>query len=1040
MPMVFQKLFHILALSCATFGVFNPHNEVGMFAALPIQDPPTQIKTQITRFNAEVDELLKAGRANDALPKAEEALTLSEKHFGPEHPDTAIALDGLGRVHLGKGSFAAAEPLLVRALAIREKTPGPEHPDTGLSLLHLGWVYQEKGDLARAEPLFTRALAVMEKAQGLEHKDVATILNNLAWVSYLKADLVRSEALNLRALTIREKMSGPEHEDTAQSLNALGLVYQARGEYARAESFLKRALKIREKSPGPEHPDTSQSLNNLALLYFVQSDFIQAEPLYLRALANYEKVLGPEHPDTARTLQNLAGLYQAREDFTRAEPLFVRALAIREKTLGPEHPVTAITVNNLALMYHARRQPELLDKAESLYLRAIAIREKTLGPEHPLTALMSINLGGLYSTRKEFARAEPVLLKALAILEKTIGPNHPETATLLSNLAWLYKNTGNFSKAESALQRAIGIMEKTLGTEHPSVAFLLNMLSGLYESEGDFAKAVTFQIKANNLRERDLMLNLASGSEQQKLLYLNRTTPEMSRCVSLHVNGAPRDAAASRLALEVILRRKGRVLDAMTSTISLLRKRGDVPTQQLLDEYSTVNAQLSALILRGAGRRKPEEYQAQIQELETRKEQLERDISARSIEFKIQTTPTTLEAVQQAIPKDAALIEYIAYQPFDAKTYLYREDFRFAVYVLKADGELTWADLGEAEPIGQVVTEFRKVVRDPKSSSADLKSKARVLDQLVMAPVRKLLGKTRRLLISPDGDLNLIPFDALVDEQGKYLVEAYEISYLTSGRDLLRLHNGLSNKTGPLVLANPDYATGAGPTVFGQTVKPLLPLPGTSREAAAIQAEFPQAIVKVKDKAAEQTLKTANRPLFLHIATHGYFLADVETPIIVEGRQGELPTPVDPEELKKANPLLRSMLFFAGANAGKGSDDGTLTALEAGSLDLWGTKLVVLSACDTGVGDVKTGDGVYGLRRAFVLAGAESQMMSLWPVSDAGTQDLMTDYYQRLKLGQGRSAALREVRLDLLKNPKRQHPFYWASFILSGEWTSLTDR
>lgn len=1022
---------------CIVLSLFVWHIEAGVFAAVHTQDEPTQVKTQITRLTAEVDELLKVGRLNDALPKAEEAVLLAEKHLGPEHPDTAAALDGLGRVHLGKGSFAAAEPLLVRALAIREKTPGPEHPDTGFSLLHLGWVYQEKGDLARAEPLFTRALAVMEKTHGLDHKDVATVLNNLAWVSYLKADLVRSETLNLRALAIREKMSGPEHEDTAQSLNALGLVSQARGEYARAEPFFVRALNIREKALGPENPNTSQSLSNLALLYHVQGEYVRAEPLYMRSLASYEKILGPEHPETARALQNLAGLYKDKGDFTRAEPLFVRALAIREKTLGPEHPVTAITINNLALLYHAQKE---LDKAESLYLRAIAIREKTFGPEHPLTALIFTNLGGLYSSRKEFARAEPILLKARAILEKTVGPNHPETATVLSNLGWLYKNTRDFPKAEATLQQAIGIMEKTLGTAHPSVVFLLNMLSGLYESEGDFAKAVTFQTRANALRERDLMLNLASGSEQQKLLYLNKTTAEMYRCVSLHLNSAPRDAAASRLALEVILRRKGRVLDAMTSTIALLRKRGDASTQQLLDEYSTVNAHLATLILRGAGRRKPEEYQAQIQELETRKDQLERDISARSVEFKIQTTPTTLESVQKAIPQDAALIEFIAYQPFDAKTYLHNDGFRFAVYVLKADGELAWVDLGEAEPIGQVVTEFRNVVRDPKSSSANLKSKARVLDQLVMAPVRKLLGKTRRLLISADGDLNLIPFDALVDEQGKYLVETYEISYLTSGRDLLRLRNGLSNKTSPLVLANPDYATGVGPTVFGQTVKPLLPLPGTSREAVAIQAEFPQAIVKVKDKAAKQTLKTANRPLFLHIATHGYFLANVETPIIVEGRLGELPRPVDPEELKKANPLLRSMLFFAGANAGKGSDDGTLTALEAGGLDLWGTKLVVLSACDTGVGDVKTGDGVYGLRRAFVLAGAESQMMSLWPVSDAGTQDLMTDYYKRLKLGQGRSAALREVRLDLLKNPKRQHPFYWASFILSGEWISLTGK
>ena len=139
--------------------------------------------------------------------------------------------------------------------------------------------------------------------------------------------------------------------------------------------------------------------------------------------------------------------------------------------------------------------------------------------------------------------------------------------------------------------------------------------------------------------------------------------------------------------------------------------------------------------------------------------------------------------------------------------------------------------------------------------------------------------------------------------------------------------------------------------------------------------------------------------------------------------------------------MLRSGLALAGANLHKsGDDDGVLTALEAAGLDLWGTKLVVLSACDTGVGEVKNGDGVYGLRRALVLAGSESQVMSLWPVSDAGTRDLMIAYYKALQAKQGRSAGLRQVQLSLLANPKRQHPYYWASFIQSGEWANLDGK
>jgi CHAT domain-containing protein len=158
----------------------------------------------------------------------------------------------------------------------------------------------------------------------------------------------------------------------------------------------------------------------------------------------------------------------------------------------------------------------------------------------------------------------------------------------------------------------------------------------------------------------------------------------------------------------------------------------------------------------------------------------------------------------------------------------------------------------------------------------------------------------------------------------------------------------------------------------------------------------------------------------LHLATHGFFLEN------------------SADKTKIENPLLRSGLAFAGANARSGDkDDGILTAMEASGLNLWGTKLVVLSACDTGLGEIHNGEGVYGLRRSFVLAGAESVVMSMWPVSDYVTRELMTNYYKNLKNGMGRGEALRQVQLEMIKRPNRRHPFYWASFIQSGEWANL---
>jgi CHAT domain-containing protein len=223
------------------------------------------------------------------------------------------------------------------------------------------------------------------------------------------------------------------------------------------------------------------------------------------------------------------------------------------------------------------------------------------------------------------------------------------------------------------------------------------------------------------------------------------------------------------------------------------------------------------------------------------------------------------------------------------------------------------------------------------------------------------------------------------------------------------------------------------------------PLPGTSEEATALRELLPQATVLTRAQATETALKQAAAPHILHVATHGFFIAAAPEiaattrgqRLLLQQKSGGSTGAISPTE----NPLLRSGLALAGVNARRsGTDDGILTAFEAAALDLWGTRLVVLSACDTGVGEVKNGAGVYGLRRALALAGAETQVMSLWPVSDQGTRDLMIKYYKALQDGQGRGEAMRQVQLQMLKGEKRWHPYFWASFIVSGEWANLDGK
>jgi CHAT domain-containing protein len=374
--------------------------------------------------------------------------------------------------------------------------------------------------------------------------------------------------------------------------------------------------------------------------------------------------------------------------------------------------------------------------------------------------------------------------------------------------------------------------------------------------------------------------------------------------------------------------------------------------------------------------------------------------------------------------------------------------------------------LGEMKAIDEAVAGLRKALRDP--NRADVRRLARAVDDKIMRPLRPLLGATpggtRRLLIAPDGLLNLIPFAALVDERGQYLVERYTVSYLTSGRDLLRLQLAPRGSNAPLIAANPAFGgvetlaapagqdsgnPQAGDQVWGQidpTAVFFQSLPGTEREAEAIKALLPGASMLLREQATETALKQSRAPSVLHIATHGFFLRDPEAPQVETrgapgGDQLRAPATLSKWAAKVENPLLRSGLALAGANERRsGDDDGVLTAMEAASLDLWGTRLVVLSACNTGLGEVRNWEGVYGLRRALVLAGSETQVMSLWPVLDKQTRRLMVSYYRRLLKGEGCGEALRQIQLEMLKDAKLRLPYYWASFIQAGEWANLDGR
>ncbi|WP_375327584.1 tetratricopeptide repeat protein [Microcystis sp. BLCC-F210] len=1019
------------------------------------QVSPQDKLAEAERLNQQVIQLYQQGKYNEAIPLAEQALAIIKQQLGDNHPLTAQSLNNLAFLYDSQGRYSEAEPLYKQALAIIKKQLGDNHPLTAQSLNNLAELYRVQGRYSEAEPLYNQALAIIKQQLGDNHPLTAQSLNNLAALYGSQGRYSEAEPLYKQALAIRQQQLGENHSDTAQSLNNLAELYRVQGRYSEAEPLYNQALAIIKQQLGDNHPLTAQSLNNLAALYYSQGRYSEAEPIYKQALAIIKQQLGDNHPLTAQSLNNLALLYKSQGRYSEAEPLYKEALAISKQQLGDNHPDTATSLNNLALLYYSQgryseaeplynqalaiSKQQLGDnhpdtatslnnlaelyqsqgrysEAEPLYNQALAISKQQLGDNHPDTAQSLNNLAALYRVQGRYSEAEPLYKQALAIRKQQLGDNHPDTAQSLNNLAALYRVQGRYSEAEPLYKQALAIRKQQLGDNHPDTASSLNNLAVFYQSQDDIPQAINYLSQGLAVQEYNLSENLKMGDDKQKQDYMAKVLGRTDVVISLNLQAAPNNPEVTRLALKTILERKGRILDVSTNSLQILRQRtDDLESQRLLTQLIEVRTQLSNLTFKN-----PEIYRQQINEVTAKAKEIEGKIGVRSAEFRSLSQPITLEGIQKLIPADAALVEIVRYRPFNPKN----DSFgipRYAVYILYPNGDIKAKDLGEAKPIDDKLIYFRDNLADAQTPLPQLQKSARQLDETLMQPIRQLLGNTKTILLSPDAALNLIPFEALVDENNQYLVENYHITYLTSGRDLLRLKDKFASQQSPLIVADPFYGKAGEKVALTRSIDlsefTFPGLPGTEEEAKAIKNILPQATVLTGSQATENAVKQVKKPNILHIATHGFF---------------------KPESNVIENPLLRSGLVLAGVTIGQSAgDDGVLTALETTNLNLVGTKLVVLSACDTGKGDIKIGQGVYGLRRALVIAGSESQLISLWKVSDDATKDLMVAYYGRLQKGEGRSEALRQIQLGMLKGEKQKHPFYWASFIPSGDATSM---
>ncbi|MBI2298445.1 MAG: CHAT domain-containing protein [Armatimonadetes bacterium] len=974
------------------------------------------------------------------------ALAICER-IAPDSGPVAACLGSLGNVAVDRGDLAAAEGLLKRALAIYERRQ-PDSLDVAQCLGGLGKLAAERGDLARAETYFRRTLAIHERLDP-DSLLVANSHNNLGAVYYSRGDLAAAAALFGRSLAIRERLV-PGSPEVADSLNNLGLVAADRGDLAEAEARHHRALAILERL-APDSPQVADNLNNLGTLTVARGDVASAEAIFKRVLALRQRV-APDSLDVADALCNLGSTAYSRGDLNAADAFYQQALAIRER-LAPDSLTVAAALANLGLVALDRGD---FAAADTHFKRALAALQR-LAPDSLQVALCLNNMGEVARERGDMAAAAELNQRALAIQEK-LAPDTLDVAASLTNLGLCASHRGEWAAAEAFQRRALDL-RRHLAPDSLDVVASLNNLALDRAAADALDDALDCVSQAMDIEQKQLRRNFAVLSEREKGCFLELMCRGPHFLLSLAAL-RPEDPRFVRTACDWTLRRKGVLLSALLEERQALRLLGDEATAADWRALQAARAGLSHLLVAGPGAQPIEAYRARCDELAAQSEKLLKGLAEKSAAVRAQqvTDEADCEKVSRALPAVAALVELATYQPtrFKATENEPRTDPpRYVAFILRSgEPQPVMIDLGEAEPIDRAVGRLRARQGPMRSQPDD----GRLYD-LVWSRIETQLGGAKRIYFAPDGQLNLLACGALQDPSRKYLAERYTFVYLPSGRDLLR--PATPSRAGQwVVVSNPKFGGEPGGAGSGQraviqgadraalTGLSVTDLPGTKAEGGQVAALARGAGAAVQElsgaAATEAAVKAVARPAVVHLATHGLFLPDADFSSGPDGgRFVFVPYRGEPRRgaTLSGNPMQRSMLLLAGAARSlKGEktdgEDGILTAEEVVGMDLEGTRLVCLSACETGLGEVKQGEGVVGLRRAFQMAGAESLVMSLWRVPDAETRDLMIDFYRRFTAGESAPDAMTAAQRAILAERRAAKlsdaPFWWAGFVVGG--------
>lgn len=942
------------------------------------------------------------------------------------------------------GYYANAEPLYLKALPTLSAYYGQSSIEYTMRFKVLTEMYVEMGRYNEAKLYNDALLHYFKTLRGEQDREYLICLNNDARISQGYGEYDKAIEIFNKLMHLHGTKNPIDTADYITTINNTAEAYRQLQNYKEAIALFEKALQLSYRFSQNDNISLATIYNNYGLCYKATGDYQNAEKSFDNCTAIYKKLKLDFIPDYTNSLSNKADMYRLLGRNKQAYDLLLEVKDIREKSLGTKHINYANTITNMALVrisdYSASGMKEHLTEAESLLLQAKEIYAESLGEYHPFYANCINNISMLYLHLKRYQEAEVFKLRALDIVKKMYGDTNVRYANFLGGTISLYEANGNYKKAIENVEKANTIIKKELGEKHIDYIDGNFNLAYLKWKTKDYKGAEKLFIATLPLYQFQFNSFFESMSENEQISFyftvsekFERLNKFMIEYTKLFPKENHNELIATCFNNQLFL--KSILLNQSISTRRQILNSNDTALINTYEKWLNTK-QVLAGIFRDSDYEKnywnEAELQLECDKLEQKIKSLTNSFrKTNTINYKqisdrlnVNEAAITILREELTINDSTASTEYIAL--LVKKSSLYPQLIRFK------SSEL-----------------FENSFLDHYQDNIENKKEDKLSYDRFWKQIAEQLNGISKVYLTADGVFNKVNLYTLQNPvTGKYIIDEFEISILPNLTYLNDTYQSNNNNTAQL-FGNPDYEydfskktsshvlnNAIAKNRFGFSELP--PLPGTQTEVDNITQSLKSNKWNIntytKTEATEAKLKTVKSPKVLHIATHGFFLKDIDelTDKTILGFESNN---------LKSNPLLRSGIMMAGASVVARDtaniykeQDGIFTAYEASLLNLTNTDLVVLSACETGLGVELNNQGVFGLQRAFYIAGAKNLIMSLWIVDDHATQLLMSEFYKLWSVNPTQkniSTAFKKAQTSVRN--QYPHPYYWGAFVLLGK-------